>query len=902
MIPRTLPTILLLSALLAADPPAASHQVAAPSRSTAQRPLTCGAWRLPGGAYLRSMKRQLALQQRLAGSRANLLFGVLKDARTPEERDALRFLLAYSPLSDLADRDGAYFLRAARMALRARREMPWGKAIPPDLFRHFVLPPRVNNENLDEFRSVCYSELAERVGKLSLRQAVLEVNHWCREHVIYQGTDARTSAPLALMKTGWGRCGEESTFTVNALRTVGIPARQCYTPRWAHTDDNHAWVEVWVDGAWHYLGACEPEPDLDLAWFREPVRRAMLVHTRAFGLYKGDEPVLTRSPRHAILNLTAHYTPVASLEARILDPQGHPVPGAEVSFRLFNYCEFYPLSTVRSDSNGSATLTAGLGDLLVWARKNGRYGFARATVGEGNVDVALDHGPGDSFALDLDLAPPVERPPLPVPSTGTEDNARRLKQEDGMRAAHAASFPDQAHGRELAEELGMAPDGVWSALHRSTGNWQEIEAFLQRTPASQRPWALPLLGTLSDKDLRDTPADILLDHLSGALTAAGDLSRTDKDLFVEGVLAPRVGDELLVPWRSELRSLLGQKRMEEALRDPESLVRWVAHAVVRDDEANAYRCPLTPRGAMELRRADGSSRNVLLVALFRAIGIPARLHPATRIPQIWRKAWTDTPLDSASEAKETPHARILIRAEGADADALYGSQFTLARLEDGVPTILEYEEGRKAVAFTQPLDVPAGDYLQVSATRQPGGTVLARLRLFPAPAAQEVPAVISLRREPTPLQPITRLPPMATLQRAGQAPLSLSDLTREKGLVLAWLEPGKEPTRHVLAEVAALRESFEAWGGPIAWIVPEGTTPADLGLDRLPGTAFLACDPEGRLLAALRSSRCGMGGSSLPVVVVCDKEGAVLHLSAGYTIGSGERILTTLKRIQRGAR
>ena len=32
-------------------------------------------------------------------------------------------------------------------------------------------------------------------------------------------------------------------------------SRQVYTPRWAHTDDNHAWVEAWVNGKWYFLGA-----------------------------------------------------------------------------------------------------------------------------------------------------------------------------------------------------------------------------------------------------------------------------------------------------------------------------------------------------------------------------------------------------------------------------------------------------------------------------------------------------------------------------------------------------------------------------------------------------------------------------------------------------------------------
>ena len=60
----------------------------------------------------------------------------------------------------------------------------------------------------------------------SLHDAVIEVNHWCHEKVIYTPSDARTSSPLASVKTAYGRCGEESTFTVAALRSVGIPARQ----------------------------------------------------------------------------------------------------------------------------------------------------------------------------------------------------------------------------------------------------------------------------------------------------------------------------------------------------------------------------------------------------------------------------------------------------------------------------------------------------------------------------------------------------------------------------------------------------------------------------------------------------------------------------------------------------
>ncbi|MDE5656856.1 MAG: transglutaminase-like domain-containing protein, partial [Muribaculaceae bacterium] len=191
-------------------------------------------------------------------------------AMTADERRAMEFLYSYMPFPDIACHDARFYLENVRASLKARREMPWGKLVPEREFMHFVLPVRVNNEDLDSSRMVFYGELRDRVKNLSMKDAILEVNHWCHEKVAYQPSDARTSSPLATVRTALGRCGEESTFTVAALRSVGIPARQVYTPRWAHTDDNHAWVEAWADGRWYFLGACEPEPILDLGWFNAP--------------------------------------------------------------------------------------------------------------------------------------------------------------------------------------------------------------------------------------------------------------------------------------------------------------------------------------------------------------------------------------------------------------------------------------------------------------------------------------------------------------------------------------------------------------------------------------------------------------------------------------------------------
>ena len=311
---------------------------------------------------------------------------------TKAEREAMMFLYAYMPSSDITDYSTSYFLENVRLTFQAQKEMSWGASVPEELVRHFVLPIRVNNENLDTSRDVFYSELKDRVKDLSMKDAILEVNHWCHEKVVYQPSDARTSSPLASVKTAYGRCGEESTFAVAALRSVGIPARQVYTPRWAHTDDNHAWVEAWADGEWYFLGACEPEPVLNLGWFNSPASRGMLMHTKVFGRYNGPEEIMEETLNYTEINVIENYAPTANAKVFVLDDSREFVSGAKVEFKVYNYAEFYTVAQKFTNGEGYTSLTAGKGDMLVWASKGDRFGFTKCSFGEEQeVEIVLNH-------------------------------------------------------------------------------------------------------------------------------------------------------------------------------------------------------------------------------------------------------------------------------------------------------------------------------------------------------------------------------------------------------------------------------------------------------------------------------------------------------------------------------
>ena len=181
-------------------------------------------------------------QQKQALMPSGDLFAIFRTNLTDYEHEALQFLYAYMPLADITDYSGDFHLMNVRAARRAVREMPWGKTVPEALFRHFVLPVRVNNENLDNSREVFAKELFPRIKGLNAYDAVLEINHWCHEKAVYTPSDSRTSSPLATVKTAYGRCGEESTFLVAALRSVGIPARHARRINLALTAGFHAGV------------------------------------------------------------------------------------------------------------------------------------------------------------------------------------------------------------------------------------------------------------------------------------------------------------------------------------------------------------------------------------------------------------------------------------------------------------------------------------------------------------------------------------------------------------------------------------------------------------------------------------------------------------------------------------
>lgn len=836
------------------------------------------------------------------------LFAVFNDQMTPEEREALTFMYAYMPIGDITDYSGDFYLKNIRSSFQARNEMPWGDSIPEDIFRHFVLPVRINNENLDESRMVFFDELKDRVKGLSLYDAVLEVNHWCHEKVIYTPSDGRTSSPLASVKTAYGRCGEESTFTVAALRSVGIPARQVYTPRWAHTDDNHAWVEAWVNGKWYFLGACEPEPVLNLGWFNGPAYRGMLMHTKVFGKYNGPEDVMERTDGYTEINVIDNYAPSAKAVITVTDANGKPVKDALVEFKIYNYAEFNSVARKKTDADGKCSLSAGKGDMLVWASKDGKFGYSKVSFGkDGEVTIALNKKPGDVETIALDIIPPVDGSiPAEVTPEQKEANAKRLLEEDAIRNKYVATFYTEEKAEALAKELGIDPMKTEDFMIGSRGNWMEIEKFLRETPAEKRAQAMALLDVVSAKDLRDTPASVFADHLNNT-------PAVQSEWFNEYIMNPRVANEFLTPYKSFFAANIEPSLAKQAVENPQALVDWVKNNVSINDALNAQRIPIMPMGVWKSRIADKGSRNIFFVAVARSLGIPARIEPVARKIQYFKdNAWVDVDFEAAVQTT-AKQGKIIASYQPIKAlqDPKYYSHFTIAKvLPNGTLQTLNFERGGNvdmglgdtwSGLLKKPLSMDEGNYMLVTGTRMANGSVLAEIEFFNVEADKTTPIQLEMRESKDEIQVIGNFNSENKFKRADNGEeTSLLATTGRGYYIVALLGSRQEPTNHAMRDIAAVKKELEDWGRGIVLLFPDekgykNFDPKEFG--DLPGTITYGLDIDGAIQKEMATAMKLQNANTLPIFLIADTFNRVVFVSQGYTIGLGEQLMKVIHKL-----
>lgn len=657
------------------------------------------------------------------------------------EQEFMVYLYATMPLSDVANYEFETFMDYVSHAARLYQKTTLDK----EMFMMYVLYHRVNNESITKCRTFFYQEVLEEIGEVPYSiEGILKANYFCASHVTYRASDDRTSAPIAVYEKGHGRCGEESVFTCSVLRSLGIASRQVYAKWWSHCDDNHAWVEIWIDGKWQFLGACEPEEVLNKGWFLNASSRAMLIHHKTFGAQNVSGDMIVKKDGVYLYNELERYAKTKEVEFIVQDPDGQSIE-ATIHIGVINYSAIRNHTAIHT-KNGKAIYKTGYGSLMISVYQ-----------GEWMYEACVDVTDVDQVVVEL------------YPRT-----------------------------YEKSEFLFIAPkdsvinSGAITKEQREVGNAKLKEAVEQRTNRNRpcNPIAdLPVTATLLEKDLSDTKREDLIVH-----EQVENMFKVDEEIFLKYVVCPRIYFENITPYKQYIQEYFDENMKHAFIEQPVKVWEFIEERIKACDEEEYEELFTTPQGILEVGYGSALSQKILFVAILRSIGVPARLNPMN-LEMEYYKDGAFVPVIEETMCKLTLNLSEETKWE-------YNTNITISKFdgEEYIPLELSEEQ------LGAELYLPIGEYKIVTSNRTPKGDIWVQMENILLDSREGMS--LDVQQSEVKLSDMLSENKLEDfeVELEGGDKTYLSEISNLQ--LLIWLEPSKEPTEHILNELYDFRDKF----------------------------------------------------------------------------------------------
>ena len=501
--------------------------------------------------------------------------------------------------------------------------------------------------------------------------------------------------------------------------------------------------------------------------------------------------------------------------------------------------------------------------------------------------------------FEFDIVPPQPSARLPRPTEEqTAENERRKAHEDSIRSAYTSTFATPESARSFATATDMDADKTVRLLTESRGNHTLIENLLKGLSPEDRDRAMGLMLAASEKDRRDIPMEVVTDRLA--------IPYMESPLYYDYIINPRVENEGLAPFVKTFLKDMPSAEAERYRANPQQWVKWVGKNIKNDGKWNPAGIRTRPEGVWRDRIADPISRDIFFVASARAMGIPARKDQVTGKTQ-WHNGseWIDADFSTGNSDKVsvTPSGKInyTFTPAGRIQDPVYYSQFSISKIENGIPRVLDFDENitLSGINATHPV-LDTGQYILTSGQRMADGSVLARSHIFTVGEneSKEVPLVI--RQDEQGLQVVGNFNSENRYTGSDGKEQSLLSTTGRGYYTLIYAKPNHEPTAHVLNDISAMADKFEADGRKIMLLYGDSAQLRRAQLDRfpdLPDNVVAGHDTDDRMLNEI-TENLSLTEGDLPVVIVADTFNRVVFVSQGYTIGIGEKLLDVLEKVK----
>jgi hypothetical protein len=160
---------------------------------------------------------------------------------------------------DVETISSSYLIENIDYAFRAWRE-PWARHFSFDEFCQYILPYRVRNEPLSNWRKILYEKYSWVKDSLKNRsdpeELMLRLNDIvAKDFWTVDKLEMPFVSVMLLDKAKSGGCNQRYLLMISLLRAMGIPAMMDYAPQHDQTFKQHAWV-VYLDST-HRFRPCD---------------------------------------------------------------------------------------------------------------------------------------------------------------------------------------------------------------------------------------------------------------------------------------------------------------------------------------------------------------------------------------------------------------------------------------------------------------------------------------------------------------------------------------------------------------------------------------------------------------------------------------------------------------------
>lgn len=585
-----------------------------------------------------------------------------------ELKKYLSFLYLYMPYADIANVDKDIILDYAKAGVNLRSTRC--KDIDEDIFLNYVLFHRIGSEKIVANRTYFYNLVNGMLGDSELEN-IIKLNYFCGENVVYRTTDIRTQDPISIFNAGFGRCGEESIFAVSVFRAAGIPARQIYVPLWAHCDDNHAWVEVFVNGDWHYLGACEPEEILDKGWFDDASARSMIVKNILYGNIKSEaKDFLGCNAGMYEINQTKRYADTKHIKIYLYDGE-KILSNTDFNICLMNFALISPIIKAKTDIDGLYETDIGIGNIFL------------SLYIEKNYIIPLDLKENDIFYIDINEYSPhyneYREVFIDVPPAST---ANRKK----APTKRAYKYKTKEFPNVITEE----------------------QVFAEKM---QKLWDI-----LSEKDKRDISIEVLRDCFS-----IKNIYEVNEDIYLNYISNPRVYFEHLYPNREFLK---------DKFSDTKSIINFIKEITLTREKTIT-----SVKGLYGTKIANALSAKIFTVNVLRSLSIPAKLENADvyiyKNGNFKLLSELNEVLDSlryidgsykSVDSEDFAQANLCIKGDLSG----FGEDFSLSKYDNFENNLISLDKN----SIKSEMTLPAGEYVLATQNRLPNGNIFAKYNIL----------------------------------------------------------------------------------------------------------------------------------------------------------------------------